>query len=187
MSLIALNPGIGDDVLYWVLIAVMMVGVAGALLPGLPSSIFIVGAILVWGAVKGFSVVTIPLVVTLIVLLLSTGVELLATYWGVKKIGASHWSQIGSVIGLFAGIFGLLPALPFGGPLIGILLGPILGAFIGEFLYRKEMELSPRLQLSLKVCLGIVVGSIVGNIIKTILALAAVITFVIVTWPTLGT
>lgn len=187
MSSIALNPGIGDDVLYWFLIAVMMVGVLGALLPGLPSSIFIVGAILVWGAVKGFSVVTIPLVVTLIVLLLSTGVELLATYWGVKKIGASNWSQIGSLIGLFAGIFGLLPALPFGGPLIGILFGPIVGAFIGEFLYRKEMELSARLQLSLKVCIGIVVGSIVGNLIKTILALAAVGTFIYITWPTLGT
>jgi uncharacterized protein YqgC (DUF456 family) len=171
-------------ILYWVLIAVMMVGVAGALFPAIPGIGLILVAILIWGFATQFNGMAISLVVALVILLLSLGVELLATYWSVKKFGASHWSQIGTVVGLTAGMLGLLPALPVGGPVVGILLGSILGAFIGEFAYRREMELVPRIQLSAKVCVGIVVGSVLGNVIKALLALAAVVVFIVTTWHT---
>ncbi|ELR97311.1 DUF456 domain-containing protein [Gloeocapsa sp. PCC 73106] len=172
-------------ILYFVLIAVMLIGVVGALLPAIPGVGLILAAILVWGFVTQFHGMALSLVVTLVILLLSLGVEILATYWGVKKFGASSWSQIGSIIGLIVGMLGLLPALPIGGPIVGILVGSILGGFIGEFAYRREMELIPRLQVASKVCLGIVVGSVVGNIIKALLALTAVIVFILTTWSTL--
>jgi uncharacterized protein YqgC (DUF456 family) len=171
-------------ILYWVLIAVMMVGVLGALVPAIPGVGLILVAILVWGFATQFNGMAISLVVALVILLLSLGVEFLATYWSVKKFGASSWSQIGTVVGLIVGMLGLLPALPVGGPVVGILFGSILGAFIGEFAYRREMELIPRIQLSAKVCVGIVMGSVLGNIIKALLALAAVIVFVVTTWHT---
>lgn len=174
----------GLIILYWVLVFIMLVGVVGALLPVIPAVPLILGAILVWGFVTQFNGMAVSLVVTLVILLFSMGVEFLATYWGVKKFGASNWSQIGTFVGLIAGMFGLLPALPIGGPIIGILLGSIVGAFIGEFAYRKELSLIPRLQYSAKVCVGIIVGSVVGNIMKAILALAAVIVFI---WTTLDT
>lgn len=172
-------------ILYFVLIAIMLIGVLGSLLPAIPGVGLILAAILVWGFVTQFHGMTLSLIVTLIILLLSLGVEFLATYWGVKKFGASSWSQIGSIVGLLVGMLGLLPALPIGGPIIGILFGSLLGAFIGEFAYRQELALIPRLQTSAKVCLGIVVGSVVGNIIKALLALTAVIVFVLTTWSTL--
>jgi uncharacterized protein YqgC (DUF456 family) len=171
-------------ILYWVLIAVMMVGVIGALVPAIPGVGLILLAILIWGVATQFQGMAISLAVTLVILLLSIGVEFLATYWGVKKFGASSWSQIGTTVGLIAGMLGLLPALPVGGPIIGILLGSILGAFIGEFAYRKDMEFIPRMNLAGKVCLGIVVGSVLGNVVKAILALAAVVVFVVTTWHT---
>ncbi|TVQ48461.1 MAG: DUF456 family protein [Gloeocapsa sp. DLM2.Bin57] len=172
-------------ILYFILIAVMLVGVLGALLPAIPGVGLILIAILIWGLVTQFQGMALSLIVTLFILLISIAVEFLATYWGVKKFGASSWSQIGSIVGLVVGMLGLLPALPIGGPIIGILLGALLGAFIGEFAYRRELALIPRLQTSAKVCLGIVVGSVVGNIIKALLALTAVIVFVLTTWSTL--
>ena len=114
-----------------------------------------------------------------VVLLLSLGVEFLASYLGAQKVGASNWSQIGLVVGLLAGIFGLLPALPIGGPIIGLFVGPVVGAFVGEYAYRRDLELTPRLQQSLKVCVGIVVGTVIGHVAKAMLATAAVIVFIV--------
>jgi uncharacterized protein YqgC (DUF456 family) len=173
----------GLTILYGVLIVLMLIGVLGALVPGIPGSGLILVSILVWGLVKGFAGISWPLIVAFVVLILSTVVELLATYWGVKQVGASHWSQVGALVGLVLGFFGLLPTLPFGGPLVGILLGPVLGCFIGEFLYRREMAMGDRTQLAFKVSIAVIVSSLIGNIVKTSLALAAVITFVWTTWP----
>jgi uncharacterized protein len=167
-------------ILYWILIAVMVVGILGELLPAIPGMSLIVLAMIVWGVVTKFAGMGVAIAVAFVVLLLSIGVEYLASYLGAKKVGASPWSQIGLVVGLIAGVFGLLPALPVGGPLIGLFLGPVAGAFIGEY------ALTPRLQQSLKVCIGIVVGSVVGHIAKAILALGAVVVFIVTTWPNLS-
>jgi len=174
----------GLGILYFILVAVMVIAAVGALIPGVPSTAIILLAILIWGFATGFQGMAISLVAAILVLLLSLAVEFLATYWGVKKFGASSWSQIGAAIGLVTGMFGLLPALPVGGPIFGLLFGGILGAFIGEFAYRQDMELAPRLQLSSKVCLGIVVGSLLGNVLKSLLAFVAVLVFTWTTWNT---
>lgn len=165
-------------ILYWVLVALMVVGIIGAVVPGIPGTSLILVAVVIWGIVNGsFSTVTIPLVMTVTVLLLSIGIDFLATYWGAKQAGASKWGQIGAFIGLVVGILGLLPALPFGGPLLGILLGPLLGAILGEYFYCRNIK------LALKAGVGIVVGSLVGNLIQGVLAFAAVGVFLFTTWP----
>jgi uncharacterized protein YqgC (DUF456 family) len=107
-------------------------------------------------------------------------IDLLATYFGAKRGGASKWGQIGAIVGFFVGFLGLLPALPFGGPLLGIFIGPLLGAIIGEYLYRRD------LQIALKAGIAVVVSSVIGNLIQGILALAVVIFFVVTTWPPPG-
>lgn len=171
-------------ILYWILIAVMVVGVIGAVVPAVPGPSLILGAILVWTVIQGFGNVSwMPLVAIFVILILSAGVELLASYWGAKSAGASKWGQIGALIGLGLGFFGLLPALPLGGPLIGILFGPLIGAFIGEFLYRRDLELGLRANQALKAGIGVVLGSLIGNLIEGLLALFAVVIFVWSTWP----
>lgn len=162
--------------LYWFLVALMVVGVIGAFVPGIPGSILIVVGVVVWGIAHGFAGLGIPLAVAIAVFLASVGVEFLATYFGAKQAGASQWGQIGAIIGLVLGVFGLLPALPFGGPLLGLLIGPLLGAIIGEWLYCRDLN------RSLKAGLGIVVGSVVGKLIEGLLALTALIVFLITTW-----
>lgn len=164
-------------ILYWLLVALMVVGVIGAVVPGIPGTSLILIAIVVWGLVQGFSSVSVALPVTIVALLLSIGIDFLASYWGAKQAGASKWGQIGAIVGLVVGFLGLLPALPFGGPLLGILLGPLLGAIVGEYLYRRDLK------LALKAGVGIVVGSLIGNLIQGLLAIAAVVVFLVTTWP----
>lgn len=164
-------------ILYWLLVALMVVGIIGAVVPGIPGTSLILIAIVIWGAVQGsLSSVSVPLVVTIGVLALSVGIDFLASYWGAKRAGASIWGQIGAIVGLVVGILGLLPALPFGGPLLGILLGPLLGAIVGEYLYRRDLK------LAFKAGVGIVVGSLVGNLIQGLLAITTVGVFLFTTW-----
>lgn len=164
-------------ILYWLLVAVMVVGVIGAVVPAIPGTSLIVAAIVIWGIVHGFSSVSIALPVAVVVLLVSMGVDFLATFWGAQRFGASKWGQIGAVVGLLLGFFGLLPALPFGGPLVGILFGPLIGAIVGEFIFRRDFV------VAVKAGLGIIVGSLIGNLIQGVLAIAALGVFLYTTWP----
>lgn len=169
--------------LYIFLVILMIVGVIGAVVPAIPGSSLILISITIWGLVNGFSNVLAAFIVALVVFLLCLGIDFLSSYVGAKYAGASNWGQIGAIIGLILGIFGLLPAFLVGGPLIGILVGPFLGAVIGEFFYRKDLEFKNRIESSLKAGLGIVIGSVIGNIIQGLLALVPVIVFLFTTWP----
>ncbi|MEB3148808.1 MAG: DUF456 family protein [Sphaerospermopsis sp.] len=165
------------QIIYCLLIALMLVGVIGSVVPAIPGSSLILAAIIIWGIVNGsVAVIKIPLIVTGIVLLLSMAVDFLAGYIGAKQAGASKWGQIGAFVGLFLGFFGLLPALPFGGPLLGMLIGPLLGAIIGELLYQKDLG------KAVKAGIGITVGTVVGNLLQGVLAVGAVVVFIWTTW-----
>jgi uncharacterized protein len=170
-------------ILYWVLIAVMLVGIVGAVIPGIPGPSLILVAVLIWEIATGFADFNLPIIFIMLILALSAGVELLAAYWGAKQVGASKWGQIGAIAGMTLGFFGLLPTLPVGGPLVGILLGAVFGAFLGEFLYRKELLPGERAKFALKVSIAVVVGSLIGNIAEVLLAIAAVALFIFNTWP----
>ncbi|MGL5083488.1 MAG: DUF456 domain-containing protein [Microcoleaceae cyanobacterium] len=170
-------------VLYWLLVLVMLVGIVGAVVPALPGSSLILGAVLIWGLVNGFTGLGWPVGVAIAVFLLSIGIEFLSSYVGAKQAGASHWGQIGAVIGFILGFFGMLPALPFGGPLLGMIIGPLIGAVIGEFLYRRNLAFGPRIKIAFQAGIGIIVGTLVGNLIEGALAIAAVVVFLVTTWP----
>lgn len=166
--------------LYCVLLLTMLVGIVGAVVPGIPGTSLILAAIVIWGAVRGFADVTVALAVGVAVFLLSLGIDFLATYWGAKKAGASNWGQIGAFVGFILGFLGFLPTLPIGGPLgpiIGLFFGPLVGAIVGEFLYRKDA------MIAVKAGVGIVVGSVVGNLVQGVLALITVGIFILTTFP----
>jgi uncharacterized protein YqgC (DUF456 family) len=163
--------------LYWLLLVVMGIGIVGAVVPGIPGTILILAAIVAWGMISGFANLGVPLTVAIVALIANMGIDFLAAYLGAKQAGASRWGQIGAMVGLLLGVFGLLPALPIGGPLLGLLLGPLLGAIVGEYLYRKNMG------LAIRAGFGIVVGTLIGNLIQGLLAVVVVIVFLVTTWP----
>ena len=168
--------------IYWIVLALMGVGVIGAIIPGLPGSSIILLAILIWSVVTDFAGIGWPLVIIFAVLILSAGVEYLALYFGAKQSGASKWSQYGAIAGMVLGFVGLLPALPLGGPLFGVLFGAILGAFVGEYAYRSNLDSSARMEQALKASAGVVIASLIGNIIEALLAAIAVAIFIYSTW-----
>ncbi|MEM7591216.1 MAG: DUF456 family protein [Cyanobacteria bacterium P01_A01_bin.83] len=168
--------------IYWIVLALMAVGVIGAIIPGLPGSSIILIAILIWSIATDFAGIGWPLIIIFAVLILSAGVEYLALYFGAKRSGASKWSQYGAIAGMVLGFVGLLPALPLGGPLFGVLFGAVIGAFIGEYLYRGNLDASERTQQALRASAGIVIASLIGNIIEALLAALAVAIFIYSTW-----
>ena len=168
--------------IYWLVLAVMAIGVIGAIIPGLPGSSIILVAILGWSIATGFAGIGLSMILIFAVLILSAGVEYLALYYGSKQSGASKWSQYGAIIGMVMGFVGLLPALPIGGPLFGVLLGAVIGAFVGEYLYRGQLDRDARVKQALKASTGIVVASVIGNVIEALLAALAVAIFIFSTW-----
>lgn len=164
-------------IIYWFILILMGIGVIGAMVPALPGASLILVAVLLWGAIQGLGSVKLALIVAVIVLLLSLGVDLLATVWGAQKAGASRWGQIGAIVGLLLGVLGLLPALPFGGPLLGLFIGPFLGALVGELLFRRDLK------RAFKAALGVVISALIGNVVQGVLALAAMVVFIVTTWP----
>ncbi|MGB3298910.1 MAG: DUF456 domain-containing protein [Phormidesmis sp.] len=175
-------------ILYCALVVLMLIGLVGAFVPALPGISLIVAAVLIWTLATGGAIANWALGTAIVALILSLVVNYLATYLGARQVGASNWGQVGAIIGLFVGFFGLLPALPIGGPLLGILFGTMLGAFVGEFSYqsshRKELKISQRLAFSGKVSVAVVASSLIGTLLEGVLALTAIVVFVLTTWQT---
>jgi uncharacterized protein len=162
---------------YLLVVALMIVGIVGSVIPAIPGPTLILLGVGIWGFFKGsFTSIQTPLIVSVIVFILCFIVDNLSGYLGAKKAGASNWGQIGAFVGLILGFFGLLPALPIGGPLVGIIFGPFIGAVIGEYLYQRNFN------QAVKAGVGIVAGMLVGNVLQGVLAFAAVIVFLTSTW-----
>lgn len=168
--------------IYILLLLVNLVGVVGAVIPIVPGPSLIVGASVIAGILYQWDNVTITLIVSSVVLVMCFTIEQLAGIWGAQKAGASNWGQIGSIVGLFLGFFGLLPALPFGGQIVGLFFGPFIGAVVGELLYPRKAPIAERFTISFKAGVGIVAGSILGLILQCLLTLVAAIVFVVTTW-----
>jgi uncharacterized protein len=168
--------------IYVALLLTTFVGVIGAVVPVMPGPSLILGASIIAGFLYDWDRVTLTLIVSSIVLVMCFAIEQLSGIWGAQKAGASHWGQIGSIVGLFFGFFGLLPALPVGGPLIGMFFGPFIGAVIGELLYPRQVPMGERFSISFKAGVGIVLGSVIGLILQGLLSLFAAIVFAATTW-----
>ncbi|HEY2952838.1 MAG TPA: DUF456 domain-containing protein [Verrucomicrobiae bacterium] len=107
-----------------VALLVMCVGLAGAILPGVPSTpLVLIAAIahkLYFGTTgAGWIVMTMLVGLTTFALLM----DYLATIYGAKKLGATWRGAVGAIVGGLIGLFFHLP---------GLLLGPFVGAFVFE-------------------------------------------------------
>jgi uncharacterized protein YqgC (DUF456 family) len=146
------------DPLYFNIAATLLVvvGLAGTILPVLPGVPLVFCGLLVaaWG--DGFQRVG---AVTLVILGLLTAVavaaDFVASAFGAKKVGASPRAVAGATIGAIVGIFFGLP---------GLVLGPFAGAVIGELSANR-----PLLHAG-KAGLGTWLGLLLGSIAKLTLA-----------------
>ncbi len=152
------------EVLWFVLaLLVMVIGVAGCVIPGIP------GTPLILAAAIGHRLITGPsgapwwiLVILGALVILSWIFEYGASFVGAKTMGATRRGMIGAVVG---GIVGL-----FFAPL-GILVGPFLGAFVFEMVGGREWHHSARAGV------GATIGLAVGAGGKIACAMAMLLLF----------
>lgn len=118
-------------VLLWLLsVALILVGVAGTVLPALPGTLLVLAGIVLGAWIDGFSRVGWPALVLVGVLaLIAWALDYVAAVLGARRAGASRQAVIGAALGTVAGLF-------MG--LVGVLFMPLLGAALGEYLARCD-------------------------------------------------
>ena len=143
----------------WILAVILvLIGIAGILLPIVPGIPLIFSGFLIAAWIDNFQKVGwTTLTVLGILTLFSLGIDFLAASVGAKYLGASRLAIIGALAGTFIGLF-----IGFA----GILAGPFLGAIIGEYISRRDWIKAG------KVGFGTWFGLILGTAIKLGLAFA---------------
>ncbi len=137
------------DAIWWVLsVLLIVVGIAGTVLPALPGPAFVLAGVLLAAWIEGFTrvgVVTVAMVSVLAVM--AWILDYAAAMLGAKRAGASRQALAGAAIGTVAGLF-------FG--FLGVLVLPLAGAAIGEFLARRDHQHA--IKVGLATWLGILAG-----------------------------
>lgn len=160
------------NTVYYVLAAVLVVvGVAGTVLPALPGLPLVFAGMLLAAWAGDFERIGIPVLVLLGVLtLLSMAVDFWATAHGAKRVGASRKALVGTVIGTFAGLFVFPP--------FGLFVGPFAGALAGELIHRRNVG-RQSLGHAAKVGFGTWFGVVLGVVLKLGIAFAMIGLFVL--------
>ena len=148
-------------VLIAVVIVLALIGLVGALVPGIAGTPFSFLALLVLSFVNGIDYSTRFLVIMGVIGAAVFTVDYVIPVWGTKKLGGSRAGVRGSTIGL---VLGLLVTFVFPIGFIAVLLGPFIGAYIGEKSAGTEDHLAWRSAF------GSFVGFLLGTGIKTIYA-----------------
>ena len=100
----------------------VLVGMAGIVLPALPGIPLVFAGLLLAAWVDGFRHIGVPTLVVLgLLTLLSLAIDFWATAVGARRVGASRLAVLGAVIGALAGLWF--------GP-IGLFVGPFLGVIV---------------------------------------------------------
>ena len=154
-----------DILLWFVAAALVLIGLAGTLLPILPGVPLVFGGLLLGAWIDGFAHAGWPLLLVLALLtLLSVVVDLAASSLGARRAGAGRAAMLGAAIGTLVGLF-------FG--LAGLVIGPFLGAAAGQFLVRQDLVEAGRAGV------GAWIGFLLGSLAKLTLGIAMVLIFVV--------
>jgi uncharacterized protein YqgC (DUF456 family) len=115
----------------WVIaVLLIVVGVAGTVLPALPGIPLIFGGVLLAAWIDDFQRIgTWTLVVLAVLAAIGVAVDYIAAALSAQRVGASRQGIIGAAIGTLAGIFT---------GLWGLVFMPLVGAAIGEFIAHKD-------------------------------------------------
>lgn len=158
-----------DNTFLWIASALLIVvGVAGTVLPALPGTLFVLAGIVLGAWIDDFTRVGWGSVAAVTVLaVLAWSLDYAAGLLGAKKAGASRYAIAGAALGTVVGIF-------MG--LIGVLFMPLVGAALGEYIARKNH------QQAIKVGIATWLGIMVGLIAKVVIAFMMIGIFVAALW-----
>ena len=113
-----------------VAILLVVVGIAGTVLPMLPGVPLVFAGLLLAAWHGGFDQVSILTIVMIgIIASMAWAVDFFASVVTAKKVGASKYALWGAGIGAVVGI---------AGGIVGLIIGPAIGAIIGELITHKN-------------------------------------------------
>ena len=145
----------------WIIAALMiLIGIAGTVLPALPGVVLVFGGIVLAAWIDGFTVIsgwTVGLLAVLTVI--GFVVDYVAQMMSAQRAGATPLGMAGAAVGTIAGVFT---------GLIGLLFMPLAGAAIGEFIAHRDALRAGRVG----------VATWVGLLVGAVLKLAIVFTMV---------
>jgi len=144
--------------------ALILLGLAGTVLPALPgvTLVFVGIALAAW--IDDFARIPVWLLLILGVLTaVAWVVEYAAAAMGAKRAGASRLAVVGAVAGTLAGIFS---------GLWGLLFMPLVGAAVGEYIAQRDLRRAGRVGIATWI------GLLLGTAAKVAIAFAMVGIFV---------
>lgn len=143
--------------------ALVLVGLAGLVLPVLPGIVLVFAGLVVGAWADGFSRVGAwGIAIIGVLAAVAFAVDFLASLLGAKRVGASGLALAGAGLGAFVGLL-------FGVP--GLILGPFIGAVAGELIARRDLVRAGQVGLATWV------GMVLGAVTKVILAFMMIATF----------
>ena len=150
--------------LLWIAaIALIVIGVAGTVLPLLPGPILAFAGIALAAWIDDFARIPVWLLgVIALLTVMAWAVDYIAGAMGVKRNGASRLAIIGAVIGTAAGLLS---------GLWGLLFMPLVGAAIGEYIVQRDLHRAG------KVGIAASLGLLIGTVAKVAIVLTMVGTF----------
>lgn len=138
--------------LLWLLaIVLVLVGVAGTVLPALPGAALVFAGLALGAWIDGFarvSGITVALLGLLTVLAWAT--DYAAAALGAKRVGASTPALVGAALGTLAGVFT---------GLVGLLFLPLAGAALGQYYAQRDLRRAG--QVGIATWIGMLVGTAV--------------------------
>jgi uncharacterized protein len=154
-----------DILLWFIAVALVVVGLAGTLLPIVPGVPLVFGGLLLAAWIDRFvHVGWPPLLVLALLAALSIVVDIAASALGAKRAGAGRAAMLGAALGALVGLFF--------GP-FGLLIGPFLGAALGQFMVRQDLVEAGRAGV------GAWVGFLLGTLARLALGVLMVLVFVV--------
>ncbi|MFA7664556.1 MAG: DUF456 domain-containing protein [Burkholderiaceae bacterium] len=151
-------------VLWTGVVALMVIGVLGAVVPVLPGAVFVFAGIALGAWIDDFTLVSGKVVIIAAVLMaISWLVDYLSGVLGAKRVGASRQAIVGALVGTVAGVFT---------GLVGVLFLPLVGAAVGEFIAVRNL---PRAG---SVGVATWIGMIIGIAVKIALSFMMIGLFV---------
>jgi uncharacterized protein len=113
---------------------VIAVGIVGIVVPLLPGTLLVFGAIAVWAVIENDVTGWVTLGVVAVLLAVSTLIKYL---WPVRRMRAADVSTWSLVAGAVLGIIGFFVV-----PVLGLVIGFVLGVYLAELANRRDQRLA---------------------------------------------
>lgn len=154
-----------EPTVYYLFATVLVVvGLAGTVLPVLPGTVFVFAGLFLAAWAGNFAHVGwVGIAIIAVLGILAFVADFVAGLLGAKRVGASPLALAGAAVGGLVGFFFSIP---------GMIIGPFAGAVAGEFLAKG------RLAQAGKVGLGTWLGLVAAAVLKVVIACLMIATFV---------